>query len=333
MAEILSQDEIDQLLKGISSGDSNDNNARTSSSSRKIKIYDFKRPDILSREQIRFFSNVFDIIARDLTKLYTTISKKNVHVHVVSADQLTYEEFIRSIPVPTEFSHSKILQHSIAVEFDPEAYHGLTGKMEITEQTKKKNFFGSDSPDNIIKFKGPKNRDLTDKEIEEFSNLYLNPTYQLINRDLSTAFESEEKELGKISFENNPQIVNVLYPTDMIVLITLEAKFDEFEGLINVALSKDLAYKLLNIYNKVPEPDDKTIGFEGIADTYVPIEVSLGRTFKSINDVTGMGCGTIIELDKLAGEPVDIKVNNKIVAKGEVVVIDENFGVRIVEVK
>ena len=57
-----------------------------------------------------------------------------------------------------------------------------------------------------------------------------------------------------------------------------------------------------------------------------------GRTKKLIKDILGMGEGTIIELDKLAGEPVDILVNNKLIAKGEVVVIDENFGVRVTEI-
>ena len=60
--------------------------------------------------------------------------------------------------------------------------------------------------------------------------------------------------------------------------------------------------------------------------------VELGRTRKLIREILGMGEGTIIELDKLAGEPVDILVNHKLIAKGEVVVIDENFGVRVTEI-
>ena len=60
--------------------------------------------------------------------------------------------------------------------------------------------------------------------------------------------------------------------------------------------------------------------------------VELGRTKQSIKEILGIGEGTIIELDKLAGEPVDILVNHKPIAKGEVVVIDENFGVRVTEI-
>ena len=69
-----------------------------------------------------------------------------------------------------------------------------------------------------------------------------------------------------------------------------------------------------------------------IMDVYMEMSVELGRTRKLIKEILSMGEGTIIELDKLAGEPVDILVNHKPIAKGEVVVIDENFGVRVTEI-
>jgi len=64
----------------------------------------------------------------------------------------------------------------------------------------------------------------------------------------------------------------------------------------------------------------------------ITISVELGSTKKLVKEVLGMGEGTIVELDKLAGEPVDIKANGVLIARGEVVVIDENFGVRVVEI-
>ncbi|MDA8427417.1 MAG: flagellar motor switch protein FliN [Treponema sp.] len=77
-------------------------------------------------------------------------------------------------------------------------------------------------------------------------------------------------------------------------------------------------------------PESGNIGL--IMDVYMEMTVELGRTRKAIKEILGMGEGTIIELDKLAGEPVDILVNHKLIAKGEVVVIDENFGVRVTEI-
>ncbi|MBP3690104.1 MAG: flagellar motor switch protein FliN, partial [Schwartzia sp.] len=76
--------------------------------------------------------------------------------------------------------------------------------------------------------------------------------------------------------------------------------------------------------------NDANIGL--ILDVPLQVTVELGRTKKSIKDVLELTNGSIVELDKLAGEPVDIHVNGKFLAKGEVVVIDENFGVRITDI-
>jgi flagellar motor switch protein FliN/FliY len=69
-----------------------------------------------------------------------------------------------------------------------------------------------------------------------------------------------------------------------------------------------------------------------IMDVPLEVTVELGRTSKSIADILDFGPGKIIELDKIAGEPIDVLVNGKYVAKGEVVVIEESFGVRITEI-
>lgn len=69
-----------------------------------------------------------------------------------------------------------------------------------------------------------------------------------------------------------------------------------------------------------------------ILDVPMTLTVELGRTTQLVQDILGLGEGSIIELDKLAGEPVDLLVNGKLIAKGEVVVIDENFGVRVTDI-
>jgi flagellar motor switch protein FliN/FliY len=59
--------------------------------------------------------------------------------------------------------------------------------------------------------------------------------------------------------------------------------------------------------------------------------VELGRAKKNVQEILNVGEGSIIELDKLVGEPVNILVNEKVIAKGEIVVVDDNFAVRIIE--
>ena len=76
--------------------------------------------------------------------------------------------------------------------------------------------------------------------------------------------------------------------------------------------------------------NDANIGL--ILDVPLQVTVELGRTKKLIKDVLELSTGSVIELDRLAGEPVDVLVNGKLLAKGEVVVIDENFGVRVTDI-
>ncbi|MUT66363.1 flagellar motor switch phosphatase FliY [Paenibacillus sp. NEAU-GSW1] len=85
-------------------------------------------------------------------------------------------------------------------------------------------------------------------------------------------------------------------------------------------------------FNQAPfvQADDTNLNL--LLDIPLKVTVELGRTQKQIKDILELSQGSIIELDKLAGEPVDILVNNKLIAKGEVVVIDENFGVRVTDI-
>ncbi|WDI36053.1 flagellar motor switch protein FliN [Entomospira entomophila] len=87
---------------------------------------------------------------------------------------------------------------------------------------------------------------------------------------------------------------------------------------------------LPNLVNGSAPQETKNIGL--LMDVMMEVTVELGRTRQPIKDILSIGEGTILELDKLAGEPVDILVNHNRIAKGEVVVIDENFGVRITEI-
>ena len=80
-----------------------------------------------------------------------------------------------------------------------------------------------------------------------------------------------------------------------------------------------------------PAGDPEGRNIDLLMDVNLPISIELGRTKMSISDILALGPGSVVELNKLAGEPVDLLVNQKVVARGEVVVIDENFGVRVTQ--
>jgi flagellar motor switch protein FliN len=85
-------------------------------------------------------------------------------------------------------------------------------------------------------------------------------------------------------------------------------------------------------FEAVQTQQAETKNLDMLLDIPLQVTVELGRTKRSVRDILELGSGSIIELDKLAGEPVDILVNNRLIAQGEVVVIDENFGVRVTDI-
>lgn len=321
MSEVLSQDEIDQLLSAIAAG-SSDDESENITKSRRVKIYDFMRPDVFSREQLRTISNVSELFARLYTKTLSTQLKTTCHVHVASVDQLTFEEFIRSIPTPTEVNVEVVnvdgQDYPLVTEFDPAVAFTMLDIMPSIESDKKKKNIG--------------NRDLTDDEITKWEKTFVGPFLSLLKKAFRTGFDSNIRSISNKKTENNPQFVDVLNPTDMVALVSLEVKVGNNEGMMNLCLPAQLAQKLCDDYNGVVRPDAKPFDLPRFENTIkIPLNVSLGKTSKTIKEIRGLGEGSIIELDKFAGEPVDLEIDGQVFAKGEVVVIDENFGIRIVE--
>ena len=121
MTDILSQNEIDQLLSAISSGEIQTEEFTQQVEQKKVKIYDFKRPDKFSKDQIRTVQMMHETFARLTTTALSAKLRAMVAVHVTSVDQLTYEEFIRSIPNPTTLALINMdpLKGSSTLEIDP----------------------------------------------------------------------------------------------------------------------------------------------------------------------------------------------------------------------
>ena len=218
MNEVLSQDEIDQLLTAISSGDSETDEFKPVSDTRKIKIYDFKRPDKFSKEQLRTVSNMHETFARLTTTSLSAQLRSLVHVHVASVDQLTYEEFIRSIPSPTTLAVVNMdpLKGNAVLEIDPSITFCMIDRL----------FGGRGVTANN---KNNKSRDLTDIEQSVMEGIIVRVLANM--REAWTQVIDLRPRLGQI--ETNPQFAQIVPPSEMVVLITLETKVGDEEGMLN----------------------------------------------------------------------------------------------------
>jgi len=98
------------------------------------------------------------------------------------------------------------------------------------------------------------------------------------------------------------------------------------------AKSREASFKDLTQDARAPRPDSARRDLDFILDIPLDVSAELGRTKLLINELLQLGQGSVIELNKLAGEPLEIYVNGKLVARGEAVVINEKFGVRLTDI-
>jgi flagellar motor switch protein FliM len=412
--QVLSQNEINQLLTAINTGDTEPEDSRLAADGRIIKIYDFKRPDKFSGEQIRTIEIMHDTFARLTTTSLSAQLRSAVQVRVASVDQLTYGEFIRSIPTPTTLSIINMdpLRGNAILEIDPLITFSIIERVC--------GGFG-----NGTKFQ----HELTDVESAIMEGIIIRILGNM--REAWTQVIDLRPRLGQI--DTNPEFAQIVPSTDMVLLVTLETKIGEVEGMINfcvpyltiepligkistqfwfsinrdktpitisdvlledipVRLSAEVlrrdypineilkwdigtiilplrplspGYCYLRLGDRrvwqcqilpnckwfpkriaIVNYTEKPFGTEGnmemekvnplvrdaLSRAMMKITVELGATFHTVKEVSSMGEGTIVELNKLAGEPLDVKANGVLIGYGEAVVIDENFGVRITEI-
>ncbi len=138
---------------------------------------------------------------------------------------------------------------------------------------------------------------------------------------------------------------NLVFPPNLqssqaVFSVATELKIEDASGRIVWLLDPETACMVLGIEPEQDEVKPASVrpsagseeSLEILMDIPLQISVELGRVRMVVKDVVELGSGSIIEIDKAAGEPVDVLVNGKIVARGEVVVIEDNFGVRITEI-
>ena len=152
--------------------------------------------------------------------------------------------------------------------------------------------------------------------------------------------ESESGDVDAVEAEGDDGESKVVNDSDASEDDAEAAMLEMLEGLptdddkaspddINFGAATASRAEFQHLQEPVTPPDAHNI--ELLMDVDLPISIELGRTRMAISDILSLGSGSVVELNKLAGEPVDLLVNNKIVARGEVVVVDENFGLRITQ--
>ncbi len=302
MTEVLSQEEIDQLLTAISTGEIETEEALKKAESRKIKIYDFKRPDKFSKDQIRTLQMMHETFARLTTTSLSAQLRTIVHVHVASVDQLTYEEFLRSIPNPTTLAVINMdpLKGSAILEIDPSITFTIIDRL-----------FGGPGEASKI------NRELTDIELSVIEGIIVRILGNL--REAWSNVIDLRPRLGNI--ETNPQFAQIVPPSDMVVLITLETKVGDVEGMTNFCIpyltiepiiSKLSAQYWYSSIRKGGTTENLAILKKRLENVYIELIAELGSMDITVRDVLNLQKGDIIKLETVkVDDNMVLKIGNR----------------------
>ncbi len=302
MNEVLSQDEIDQLLMAISTGETEAEDFKPVNDTRKIKIYDFKRPDKFSKEQIRTVSIMHETFARLTTTALSAQLRSMAHVHVASVDQLTYEEFIRSIPTPTTLAVINMdpLKGNAILEIDPSITFSIIDRL-----------FGGQGQAAKVQ------RDLTDIEQSVMEGIIVRILANM--REAWAQVIDLRPRLGQI--ETNPQFAQIVPPSEMVVLVTLETKIGDEEGMMNFCIPyitiEPIISKLSSQFWFSSVRRSSTTQYlnvlkEKLSSVDMDVVAEIGSINVPIRDVLGLRTGDIVRLSNVrVGDPLVINVGNK----------------------
>ncbi|MEL3908630.1 MAG: flagellar motor switch protein FliM [Treponemataceae bacterium] len=302
MTDMLSQDEIDQLLTAISSGDTEPEDFRSINDNRKIKIYDFKRPDKFSTEQTRTIKMMHETFARQTTTTLSAQLRTLAHVHVATVEQLTYEEFIRSIPTPTMLALINMdpLPGSAVLEIDPSITFSIIDRL-----------FGGKG--HSIKIQ----RELTDIESSVMEGIIVKILANM--REAWNMVIDLRPRLGAI--ETTPQFAQIVAPNDIVILVTLEVKVGEEEGMMNFCLPyvtvEPVVSKLSTQYwftnvRRTSTTQHLRVLQERISTVELDVAAEVGSLDVSVQEVLSLGVGDVIRLPSVqVGDPFTLSVGNR----------------------
>ena len=324
MTEPLTQDEIDSLLKAISENDSADiaNIKPSSKKMTKIKIYDFKRPDKFSKEHQRTVRSMYETFCRQTTTSLSAQLTTLVQVHVATVDQLTYEEFTRSIPKATTLALIQMdpLEGQGILEIDPTITFSMIDRL-----------FGGNGESSKT------SRELTEIESTVMENVVVRLLGNM-REAWSNVIDLRPRLTG---IETNAQFAQIVPPNEMVILVTLEVKIGEVEGMMNFCIPyltlEPIIPKLSTQfwYSSVKKgaSTENLNNIKGkLARTEVDLTVEVASMKLTLNDVLSMKLGDIVKFSGARSDSLmTIKIGDKAKFEGRPGIINKRNGIRIVK--
>lgn len=308
MNEVLDQSEVDALLAAVDSGSvapaasGQSGGGGALRSPVEVASYDFKRPERVSKEQMRALEALHETFARNFGAALSGYLRTIIEVSVAHIEQLTYSEFIHSLPNPTCFNLLKAeqLDGQLCLEISPLIIYPVIDRLLGGSNA---DLFIPQRP--LTQIEQRLVQRITDRATQHLSEAWSNLT--------ATNFTVEE-------FESNPQLVQIVPPNETVVVIGFELKMGNRAGTMSLCIPYNVIEPIMGIlaqqswfsYQKKGNHEDLSRKLrKNVSDAPLELRAFLARTTITMNELLALQVGDLITTDHATDEQITIEIEGK----------------------
>ena len=324
MSDILSQDEIDAILSALNTPDTKPAQGKKAEESRKkIRVYDFKRPSKFSKEQIHTIQAIHENYARLLATFFSGHLRTVVQITVHSVEQLTYEEFVNTLPNPTTLAifNAEPLEGNAVLEINPEIIFTIIDRL----------------------FGGPGQAPETIRDLTDIERVVIEKVIVRILDIWREAWDNIVQMRPKLDLiETNPLFTQIVSPSEMVVLISFRTQFGENEGLINFCVPYIVLEPIMNKLSahywfagtgKEATPETISRITQRIEKASLNVSAVLGEASISVGELLELQQGDVVALDTKVTDLIKIVVGSKLKFRGRPGKVGSKLAVQIASVE
>lgn len=301
MSEVLSQSEIDALLSAMSSGELDTAQMQEGADEPQVRPFDFLRPSKFSKDQLRTIELLHETFCRSVQNQLSGALRTMVEIEVVTADQVTYGEFVNSIPTPSLISIVTMepLEGNAVIEINLPIVFSIIDRL----------------------VGGPGTHRPRPRELTEIEHALLQNVVEVMLAGFSEAWSTVvPSRFRRVGTETNPQFAQIVTPSEMVVLITFELRVAGQVGSVSLCVPYLVLEPVMDRFTAQSYFSAQTAGpstelREGIASELgpvrVPVSVELGAAELSLGELLALAPGDVIPLSVAPGSDAVVRIGRR----------------------
>lgn len=313
--ELITSEEISALLPVVPTDDA----ARERDRRRRVVAYNFRRPDRLSKEQVRALYLLHDLFAHTLSSSLPLFMRAVSEVNLISVEQQSYGDYLRGLSDPTTIFTvaADSLRGVFAIELNSSIAFPVIDRM----------LGGEGKELNEV-------RAATDLELKVLEG-FLTVVSEAYKEVWSTIVEFETEIMGR---ETRPQLLQIVPPNEIVTAIVYQVQIGETKGLMSICLPVVMLEPVIDKFNKSAyaaenaTPPEATLSLlKTIAGVSFQVSAELERTASTVSDLMGLGIGDVLRTNHSLDKPVNLSIADQVKFTGRLAALDGKMVVQVME--